>query len=253
MFHAVLPDWFYIPIMKSYVPVLTFLFFSALPIHRSFSQDQTNPLPANSKPNIDMSNRWGLGIKAGLNGVGLEIVKGLGDKVNARIGYSWLSVPYSAIQILEEYTLQVDARVTLGGASILIDYYPVTSIFHLTGGLILNNSLVGINIQSLSSVPYGDIIIPPEDVGTISGQVSPGNILSPYFAIGAGNTLARNHRISFNLEIGTFYQGTPRINLSGHGVIGPMASLNNTLVINKAIAQYSWFPMFSILMTYRIS
>ncbi len=240
------------PFMKKIITYFCVLTALAMPFSAGLSQNQDASESKNSGQKTGMGHNWGLGIKAGLNGVGFEIVKGFGDRINARLGYSRLVIPYSTAQNIEGYNLQIDANVTLGGANLLFDYYPVKNIFHVTGGLILNNTLVGVDVQSLSSFPYGDINIPAEDVGFISGKLCPGNLVSPYVALGFGNTLSRNHQLSFNFELGTFYQGPPRIELSGEGVIGPMASENNTTVINNAIAQYAWFPMLNVQLTYKI-
>jgi hypothetical protein len=223
----------------------------ALPLFNGYGQQRSSDTPFKESTEFSWNTRWGLGLKTGLNGIGLDVVKGINSQINARLGYSWLTIPYSTIQNLEGYNLQADAKVTLGGANLLFDYYPV-KVVHLTGGLILNRTLVGVNVKSLSSFLYGDITIPAEDVGTIEARLGPGNRLSPYLAIGFGNTLSAKRRLSFNFELGTFYQGSPEIQLSGNGVIGPMASENNAKIINQAIAQYAWFPMLNFLITYRV-
>jgi hypothetical protein len=237
--------------MKKLSYLLSVFLLLAIPVFNGYSQKETSGSPFKDSPEFDWNTRWGIGLKTGLNGIGLDVVKGISNRLNARIGYSWLTIPYSTIQNLEGYNLQADAKVTLGGANLLIDYYPI-KVVHLTGGLILNRTLVGVNVKSLSSFLYGDITIPAEDVGTIEASLGPGNSLSPYVAIGFGNTLSANRRLSFNFELGTFYQGSPEIQLNGDGVIGPMASENNANIINKAIAQFAWFPMINFLLTYRV-
>lgn len=238
--------------MKTHIHFFALLIALSLPFPGGFGQTPTRPLQEGSKPGNVMSELWGVGLKAGLNGIGIEAVKGFGDRVNVRLGISALSLPYTTVQNMEGYNLQADAIISLGGMNFLIDYYPVKNIFHLTAGIVLANNLVRVHIKSLSSIPYGDITIPPEAVGTITAKISPGTNLSPYAAIGIGNTLPRKHRFSFNFEIGTFYQGAPLIQLSGKGVIGPMASEENATKINKIMAQYSWFPMVNFQLTYRI-
>jgi len=238
--------------MKRYRIISLLIFLVAITSTPVFSQNGAYHKDPANKIRIQSDSLWGVGLKAGVSGLGIEVIKGLSDKINVRLGYSRLMIPYTTRQQLEGYNLQVDAEVTLGGASLLTDYYLLKNILHFTGGLILNQTLVGIKIQSLSNLQYGDVSIPAEEVGTISGKLGPGHLVSPYLAIGVGNTLPRNHRFSFNFELGMFYQGPPEIELSGEGVIGPMASENNSHVINQAIAQYSWFPLLNFQLTYRI-
>jgi opacity protein-like surface antigen len=236
--------------MKRFPIIIAIAIVLTIPFPNGQCQTQASASP-DSKQKIDWNSLWGVGVKAGLNGVGLEIVKGMTEKLNVRAGYSWLAIPYSTTQNLEGYNLQVDAKVKLGGADFLADYYLWKKV-RVTGGLIINQTIVGVDVRSLSSFPYGDINIPAEDVGSITAKLGPGTRISPYLAIGIGNTLSRTKRFAFNFEIGTLYQGKPQIELNGIGVIGPMASENNVTVINKAIAQFSWFPMVSFLLTYRV-
>lgn len=204
----------------------------------------------------DVVYKWkdqrGVGLKFGINGIGLDAIKGITNHIDLRLGYSFLSIPYTTVQTLEGYNLQADATVTMGGANLLADYYPFKNIFHLTGGVLFNQTLVEVDVQSLSAFPFGDISIPTQDVGTITGSLGPGIRLSPYLALGIGRTLSKNHRVSFNFELGAMYQGKPKIELSGDGVIGPMASVNNTTLINDAIAPYPFFPMLNFLIAYKI-
>lgn len=215
-------------------------------------QQKTERKPLIKWPAVEWNKDWGIGIKAGLNGIGFDAVKKITDKVNVRLGYSFLRIPYKTVQSLEGYNLDVNAHVTLGGANLLADYYPWKRIFHFTGGLVFNQTLVTVDVKSLNSFPYGDIEIPAGDVGSLTGRLAPGIRISPYIAAGAGYTFPKLHKWSWNIELGTFFQGRPKIALSGTGVIGPMASENNTLVINNAIAQYGWFPMLNFLVVYRI-
>jgi len=109
-----------------------------------------------------------------------------------------------------------------------------------------------VEITSLSSYPYGDITVPPSEVGSLSATLTPGLKFSPYLALGVGNTLSRAHRVSFNFEMGAMYHGAPQLGLEGQGIIGPIASEHNQQVLMTAIEQYKWFPMASIQLSFRI-
>ena len=216
------------------------------------AQNTGAPAKTDSSKAFSIHTGWGAAVKIGLNGAGISAVKQVTGKINLRAGFSWLSIPYTTVQTLEGYNLQADASLRLGGADIIADYYPFRFPLHFSGGIVYNRTKVQAVVKSLSSFTYGDIIIPAGDVGTISGYVRPGTVISPYIAAGYGYTLPHRHRLSVHGEIGTFFQGSPKIVLTGSGVIGPMASRNNTELINGAIAQYAWFPMLNILVAYKI-
>ncbi len=235
--------------MKALFPiVLLTVFFFSLP---SMAQEEQAIEPEN-KADWSIASQWGVGAKAGLNGLGFEIVKGFGDRLNLRVGYSGLTIPYSLEQTFEGFDLLAKANVKLGGASLLIDFYPVKNIIHLTAGVLQNNTLKTVGVSPQSGFPYGDLTIPAEDVGRIDANISLGMPYSPYFGLGFGNTLSREKVVSFNFELGALYHGGPAIDLSGDGIIGPMASEHNETVLSDAVAQYTWFPSLSLQLTFKI-
>ncbi len=231
----------------------TFLLIAFLLVGSLFAQENTIP-ESDETPVADWSfaSQWGVGIKAGLAGVGFEVIKGFGDRLNVRLGYSNLSIPYSIEQSFEGFDLLAEANVKLGGGSLLVDYYAVKNVIHLTVGIVQNNTLISVGVSPKSGFPYGDLTIPPEAVGRIDAALSLGMPYSPYFGLGFGNTLSRAHRVSFNFELGALYHGAPQLDLSGEGIIGPMASEHNQTVIADAIAQYAWFPALSLQLSFRI-
>ncbi|MCK5821359.1 MAG: hypothetical protein KAH17_05720 [Bacteroidales bacterium] len=237
--------------MKRILSAILLLGLMLLPVC-SFAQEGDSEPPNDYKSDYSMTTQWGVGIKAGIGGIGIEAIKGLGDRLNVRLGYSTLSIPYSIEQTFEGFDLLAEAEVKLGGASLLVDYYLVKNFVHLTAGIMQNRTAFGVTVTPLSGMPYGDLTIPPEDIGMISGQLSSGNLISPYLALGFGNTLSRKHMVSFNFEIGTLYHGNPSLDLNGEGIIGPLASEENETVIMEAIAQYKWMPMLTLQLSFKI-
>jgi hypothetical protein len=217
------------------------------------SQEVTDP-ETNETPTADWSfaSQWGVGVKAGLNGIGFEIVKGFGDRLNLRLAYSTFSYPYSTEQTIEGIDLLAEAKATLGAIGAIIDFYPVKNFIHLSAGVIQNNTLVSVSINPLSGFPYGDLTVPPEDLGGVSADLGPELSVAPYLALGFGNTLSRKHRVSFNFELGAIYQGAPQLYLDGSGMLAPMASDHNAQVIMDAIAPYKWFPVLNFQLTFKI-
>ncbi len=218
----------------------------------SSAQEEDVKATKDYKSDYSMATQWGVGIKTGLGGIGIEAIKGLGDRLNVRLGYSALTIPYSIEQTLEGFDLSAEAKVKLGGASLLVDYYPIKNYLHLTAGIMQNRTAIGVTVTPLSGMPYGDLTIPPEDIGMIGAQLSSGNLISPYLALGFGNTLSRKHVVSFNFELGALYHGSPSLDLNGEGIIGPLASEENETVIMEAIAQYKWMPMFTLQLSFKI-
>lgn len=219
----------------------------------SFSQEpEAGIQEIQVSPDYSLGTQWGLGLKLGIHGIGVEVVKGFGDRINARLGYSYMSFPLNVEQSVEGYTIGAEAKLKLGGASFLIDYYPVKNYVHLTAGIFQNITAAEVSIIPLSGYPFGDLTIPSELLGTISASLSTEMPVYPYIAIGFGNTLSRLHRVSFNFEIGGLYQGAPIIDLEGSGMLTELASDHNAEVLSAAFEPYKWLPLISLQLTFKI-
>jgi hypothetical protein len=187
---------------------------------------------------------WGLGVRAGTAGVGIDVARGVMPGLAIRAGYSHLVIPYTTVQELEGYRLQADAKVQLGGAVVAADWYPWKNNIRITGGLLLNRLNANVEVSSLSGYLYGDILIPAADVGTISAVIRPA-LVSPYLAAGYGLPVTADKRVTFQADLGIVYHGKPRVSMTGSGVIGPMAGEMNQVVINNFLAQYRVYPMLN--------
>ena len=62
---------------------------------------------------------WGIGIKASTDGFGFELVKGFGQRLNIRLGYSMLDIPisYPLPAIMEGFSGTLDAHLKFGGVN----------------------------------------------------------------------------------------------------------------------------------------
>jgi len=220
--------------------------------YTAVSQEVTDNQAADEEITYTPMDLWGVGVKASTDGIGFELIKGFGQRLNIRLGYSTLNIPISYDLELEGFDLNAAADLRFRGVNLVLDYYLVKNLIHLTGGMVFNNMSHAVQITPLSEFPYGDIMVPPSDIGQISATLTPGTRFSPYAALGFGNTLSRKHRVSFNFELGAMYHGSPQLGLEGSGIIGPIASESNQQVIMDAIAQYQWFPMVSLQLSFRI-
>jgi hypothetical protein len=233
--------------MKRFL-ILTIGVLLLLPVKRTYGQDADT----SSVEKFKAWELWGVGIKATTDGVGFEAVKGFGNRLNIRVGYSGLTIPYSTEIEMEGFSARVDASLNFSGANLFIDFYPVKNVIHLTAGMVYNTMRHSVALTPVSEYPFGDIQVPPEDLGQVEGELLPGTKFSPYAALGFGNTLSRKHRVSFNFEMGAMYHGSPQVLLTGTKMLSPLASENNMTLLTDAIAQYKWYPMLSMQLTFRI-
>ena len=74
----------------------------------------------------------------------------------------------------------------------------------------------------------------------------------PYLALGFGNTLSREKRVSFNFEFGAFRHGAPDFYMDGEGLVAPAANETNENVFNTAFGPYPWIPVVNMQLSFRI-
>jgi len=212
------------------------------------AQTQRNSRSTQADP---FGQHWGFGLKASTNGVGFEIIKGLGEKVNLRIGSSTLTIPYETIYTVQGFDLLASANLGFGGINGFIDLH-ATPWLHLTAGAVKNNMYHTVRITSAEALPLGTVEVPIEEVGFVLAELTPQNEFSPYVGLGFGTVMPRKSNFSFNFEIGGIYHGEPQLALSGEGIIGPIASEENREIIMAALAPYKWYPLVTLQFTFRL-
>ncbi|MFH0760884.1 MAG: hypothetical protein V2A67_05225 [Bacteroidota bacterium] len=234
---------------KSLSLLIAIVLLAAIGI-KGFSQEDDTT--ATTKKQYPVAGLWGIGVKATTDGFGIEVVKGFGARLNIRLGYSFMKIPFSYPLEMEGLSATVEANLKFGGANLFLDFYPVKNSFHLTAGVMQNGMKHTVSLTPTSEFPYGDIMVPASELGIVEAVITPKLKFSPYVAVGFGNTLSREHRVSLNFELGALYHGAPQLDLVGTNMLSPMASENNEQVIMDAIAQYQWYPMMSLQLTFRI-
>jgi hypothetical protein len=90
-----------------------------------------------------------------------------------------------------------------GASALLFDWYVFNGTFHLTAGMMKNNSKVGFSGTLLSDVVLDSGPLSTADItGDITGSIGLGNSYQPYLGIGWGRKAGNDAGISMSVEIG---------------------------------------------------
>lgn len=154
---------------------------------------------------------FGLGVKAGTLGLGVEGTFRLSDRFNLRAGLNNYS--YSTDETASG--IQYDADLDLKSAALLLDWHPFAGTFRLSAGLMSNKNALHLLATPTSDQTIGGNPYTPADIGTLSGDVTFKKSV-PYAGIGWGNA-AKRGRIGISFEIGAMFQGSPDVSLRGNG------------------------------------
>ncbi|MDH3351832.1 MAG: hypothetical protein OEM60_14290 [Gammaproteobacteria bacterium] len=193
-------------------------------------------------------SEWGVGIKAGTLGLGLE----------AR----WSGLPYIDLRMgVNGYTYEDDGRQAnvLYDAELDLETFFLTANFHfplspfrLTVGAFAN----GNEFNMVSSEP-GDFNIGGDfytgaEVGTLSSTTSFGST-SPYLGLGFDFELFG--KAGLNFDVGVLWQDEPEVSLVATGLLADdptfMASLENErLQLEDDMSDFKAYPVVSLSFVY---
>jgi hypothetical protein len=186
----------------------------------------------------------GIGVKAGLLGLGAEVTKSLTDTLNARLGVNSYKFNTSATESGTDFDIDLKWQ----SSALLLDWHPGGGTFRLTAGYLFNGNKLAMSVKPGSTY---DIDGNTGTLGAgeyVNGDVSFDN--GPYVGLGWGNA-AKGTGFGMSVEIGAAYQGSPKVTLATN-VVGvtqtdidrEQASLENSL------DSYKWYPQVAIGVSY---
>jgi hypothetical protein len=198
-------------------------------------------------------DRKNLAVSIGLGfpGYTLSINYQLNNKFSARIGYLYgFYDPYYYTSFKSNYT-EVKAIFNVNMVNLFFDYYPSNkSAFRVTFGLANSYNDYSISVTPLTNQSYGYITYTPADIGKIKTEIQV-NSLMPYLGIGLGKAVPTN-RLGLGLDIGFYYQGSPKFNFQSEGSFKPSDTEKNTTLFNNSFSNWVLLPSINFQVKYKI-
>ena len=150
----------------------------------------------------------GVGVKAGTIGAGFEVSVPIGKTINARVSLTSIDIDdeRETLQVgddIDNAELDAVLGMDFGATALLIDWYVFDGSFHLTAGMVKNDTKL-----AFSGFLTGDITVDGEPIsvddidGNITGNVSLGESFQPYLGVGWGRRAGDEGGFSFTAEIG---------------------------------------------------
>jgi hypothetical protein len=153
---------------------------------------------------------------------------------------------------LAKKTDEIDTDLT-GGIS-LLGNFNFTRNFYLSAGVLFNSFNPKITGDAASGLEYGDIIIPPSMVGDFEFTIEPQLQVSPYGSVGFRSFFGKNKRVVLNTELGMYYMGPPKINISASGLLAPTAdpAHGQKEILENQIEQYKFYPVLKLILAVKL-
>jgi hypothetical protein len=193
-----------------------------------------------------------LGAKVGTLGIGAEMTIGILPHLNARVGLNGFRYNYD--RKIDEIDYDFDLNLLSG--VLLADWHLLGSAFRLSGGLVLNQN--EIDLKARTDDDYFIIdnrAYSVEDVGDLEGTID-FNKISPYLGIGWGDAVGEDKRLSFFIDLGVLFQGSPQATMSATGSIASDPDFqrhlkNEEKEIEDAAENYKFYPVIAIGVAYK--
>lgn len=209
-----------------------------------------------------IASAGGVGVTAGTLGVGLQNTQTLHRKLDARFSINTFSTSLNSTEQGVDYT----ADVTLQTFSALLDWHPGGGTFHLSGGLVINNSNAALESDDTGNTSYGvgDKNYTSNDL-KIRGDVN-FQPLAPYFGMGWRSAPSKQSGFGFSFELGVMYTGRANVDLSASGTaieVGGGASFDvandpnfqeslsrEESKLEDEIKDFTYYPVVALGVTY---
>jgi hypothetical protein len=151
----------------------------------------------------------GVGVRAGVNGVGINLSVGLSKNVNLRFSGAAVDIDGEEETVTvgdNGFEGDIDAELDFdhGVTAFLLDWHAFNNSFRFTGGMLKNHGEA-----DLTGVLQSDIVIDGSPLNTddlvgsaIGGEVSLGDSYQPYIGIGWGRGAGGDGGFSFSADLG---------------------------------------------------
>ena len=191
--------------------------------------------------------------KIGTTGAGADVTIGVARSLNLRLG----AQGWTRSETRTEQEIEYDADLSLVSGQILLDVHPGGGGFRISAGVVVNgNEVTAVStedaVYTINGIPY-----PVGLVGRLSGRVET-NAVAPYLGIGWGNAVAPGGRWRFALDLGAFYQGSPKVTLRAEPLIPGLLPERferdleaERQEIEDDLTDYTVYPVIAVGVSYR--
>jgi len=197
------------------------------------------------------TGRLAIGAKTGTLGLGGEVMVNVMPDVNLRLGIGTFSFSHD-----EEYSdVDYDFDLDLLTYPITLDWYPFGGSFHISAGVVFNDTDISLDSSYSGSLEIGGNTYTAAEIGVLSGDLDL-NGIAPYVGLGWGNPFDKEKRWGFVTDLGVAFIDSPDVDLSGTGTLSGNAAFLADLAIETAdleddLEGFAIYPVFSASLYFR--
>ncbi len=193
-------------------------------------------------------SRFGLGVKAGTLGLGLQARWTPFRYLDLRIGENALTAGVDA----RYGDIDYDAELELNTVYAQVNLRFPRSPFRITAGVFRNRNQINLVSVDYTDITFGGYTFTREEIGTITGTTTFAKT-APYF--GFGFDFGRPGRAGLNFDVGVLWQADPIVTLTSDGTLASDPTYQMILESERQallsdISAYKAFPVISLTVVY---
>ncbi|WP_432712979.1 hypothetical protein [Pedobacter sp.] len=188
-------------------------------------------------------------------GLGIDLKYAPVPSFKIRVGASILPVDLTTAYSIRQEPTNVDLEAKFSNAHLMFDWHPWINESSLSRKVILTAGAGYFWEHTASAVVsyngvynYGDIEIPSEDLGQLTGTVKWKKV-APYLGFGFENPFPKN-RFNVGFAVGAYYLGEPDATLTGTKFL--VRNVSNQAQFQKNMSNYRLLPVVQINLNFAL-
>jgi hypothetical protein len=237
--------------MKKFTILLSLLFLLSFAAHAQDAGSASEPEPSTASADADRS--YGMVAHAGLLGYGADFATRVNPHLILRAGVNFFQLEgFEDVRELAGRSVLIVASNNTLSFDMMGEYYPwqKSSFKLLFGASYIQSLTANAMIMVTDPMMFGEIELTPEQVGEMEIELAYGG-MAPFLGIGFGRSIP-NKRIGLGLEVGTFYIGSPSVNMNASELLEPSASAEQEKSFEKSFRTLSWLPVVKFRLAVRL-
>jgi hypothetical protein len=237
--------------MKKFTILLSLLFLFSFAAHAQDDGSASEPEPSTASADADRS--YGMVAHAGLLGYGADFATRVNPHLILRAGVNFFQLEgFEDVRELAGRSVLIVASNNTLSFDMMGEYYPwqKSSFKLLFGASYIQSLTANAMIMVTDPMMFGEIELTPEQVGEMEIELAYGG-MAPFLGIGFGRSIP-NKRIGLGLEVGTYYIGSPSVNMNASELLEPSASAEQEKSFEESFRTLSWLPAVKFRLAVRL-
>ena len=190
---------------------------------------------------------------AGLLGYGADFATRVNPHLILRAGVNFFQLEgFEDVRELAGRSVLIVASNNTLSFDMMGEYYPwqKSSFKLIFGGSYIQSLTANAMIMVTDPMMFGEIELTPEQVGEMDIELAYGG-MAPFLGIGFGRSIP-NKRIGLGLEVGSYYIGSPSVNMNASELLEPSASAEQEKSLEESFRTLSWLPTVKFRLAVRL-